>query len=342
MGRMETARATGHPLMLKKLFKRLGGHATSVHEDAVHEDPKETTAKHWSENMAGSDAFSPQVYWLAVPAVQSRFRQLACRGTDYSAWVEYCVGNFMNSDGPVSNMLSIGCGSGALERDLLRLNAFHHCDAIDIAPVAIETARREADALGARSIKYRVEDVEKTDLPAGRYDAVWFNGSLHHIRELELVCERVRRSLKPNGWLFFNEYVGANHFAFGPQQVEAITHAFALIPERYRVSFVAGSFGQVQHRVPLPDPVEVVRTDPSEAVRSQDILKVVEDYFDIQTINACGGSLLQFLLHGIAGNFRQEDPDSMRILQMLFDIEDGLIESRVLKSDFVVVAARAR
>ena len=171
---------------------------------------------------------------------------------------------------------------------------------------------------------------------------MWFNGSLHHIRELELVCERVRRSLKPNGWLFFNEYVGANHFAFGPQQVEAMTHAFALIPERYRVSFVAGSFGQVQHRVPLPDPVEVVRTDPSEAVRSQDILKVVEDYFDIQTINPCGGSLLQFLLHGIAGNFRQEDSDSTRILQMLFDIEDGLIESGVLKSDFVVVAAKPR
>jgi hypothetical protein len=71
-------------------------------------------------------------------------------------------------------------------------------------------------------------------------------------------------------------------------------------------------------------------------------LKVVNDYFDIQTINPCGGSLLQFLLHGIAGNFRLEDPHSMRILQMLFDIEDGLIDSGALKSDFVVVAARQR
>jgi SAM-dependent methyltransferase len=328
--------------MFKKLFKRLGDRATSVHEDPIHADPKEITANHWSENMAGSDAFSPQVYWLAVPAVQKRFRQLACRGSVYSAWVEYCVGNFLNSDGPVSDMLSIGCGSGALERDLFRLNAFRHCDAIDIAPAAIETAIREAAAMGARSIDYRVEDVEKTDLPAGRYDAVWFNGSLHHIRELEVVCERVRCSLKPNGWLFFNEYVGANHFAFGPQQIAAITYAFALIPECYRVSFAHGSVGQVQHIVPLPDPIEVVRTDPSEAVRSQDILEVVGDYFDIETINPCGGSLLQFLLHGIAGNFRQEDPHSMRILQMLFDIEDGLIESGVLKSDFVVVAARQR
>lgn len=323
--------------MLKKLIRSFSGPIP-----LVRENPKAITARRWSENMAGTDAFSPQVYWLAVPEVQNRFQRLACRGTAFPAWVQYCVGVFLGRDRPVSNMLSIGCGNGALERDLFRLNAFYHCDAIDIAPAAIEAAIREADAIGARSIHYSVTDVEKVDLPEGCYDAVWFNGSLHHIRELETVCERVRRSLKPGGWLFFKEYVGANHFAFGSQQSAAITQAFALIPERYRLSFVNGSFGEVQQAAPLPDPVEVARVDPSEAVRSQDILKVVEDYFEFRVLNPCGGSLLQFLLHGIAGNFTSEDPASMRILRMLFDIEDGLIESGTLKSDFVVAAANPR
>jgi hypothetical protein len=35
--------------MFKKLFNRLGAHATPAYED-----PKEITANHWSENMAGS------------------------------------------------------------------------------------------------------------------------------------------------------------------------------------------------------------------------------------------------------------------------------------------------
>jgi SAM-dependent methyltransferase len=323
--------------MLKKLIRSLSDPVFPVRGN-----DKAITARHWSENMAGTDAFSPQVYWLAVPEVQRRFQRLACRGSDFPVWVQYCLGAFLGRDKPVANMLSIGCGNGALERDLFRLHAFHHCDAIDIAPAAIEAAIREADVIGAKSIHYSVTDVEKAGLPEGRYDAVWFNGSLHHIRELETVCERVRRSLKPGGWLFFNEYVGANHFAFGPQQCAAIAQAFALIPERYRLSFANGSFGEVQHVAPLPDPVEVARTDPSEAVRSQDILKVVEDYFEFRTVNSCGGSLLQFLLHGIAGNFTPEDPASMRILRMLFDIEDGLIESGALKSDFVVAAANPR
>lgn len=300
---------------------------------------KQVTADHWSENLAGSDAFSSDVYWLAVPAIQQRHRHKATAGSGYPGWVPYCLGEFLRNRGPATRMLSIGCGTGSLERELYMLKAFEHCDAMDIAPAALDVARAEAQAIGASSINYSLCDIEQTDLPGSHYDAVWFNGSLHHIRELELVCQRVRRSLKPGGWLFFNEYVGANHFAFDPQQRAAITHAFGLIPERFRRSFVQGSVGRVQQVVPLPDPLEVVKVDPSEAVRSADILRVVQEYFDIRAMNRCGGSLLQFLLHGIAGNFREDNPQSMRVLQMLFDIEDGLIESGTLTSDFVVVAA---
>lgn len=305
------------------------------------QDLKQVTADHWSENMAGSDAFSADVYWLAVPAVQKRHQQKATAGTGYPGWVQYCLGEFLGTHAPAERMLSIGCGTGTLERELYQLKAFQHCDAMDIAPAALEVAKAEALAIGASTIEYLLADIEQLELPANHYDAVWFNGSLHHIRELETVCQRVRHSLKPGGWLFFNEYVGANHFGLGDEQRAAISHAFDLIPERFRRSFVQGSFGQTQPIAPLPDPVEVAKVDPSEAVRSADILRVVDAHFEIRALNPCGGSLLQFLLHGIAGNFRQDDPHSMRILQMLFDIEDGLIESGALTSDFVIVAATA-
>lgn len=322
-------------IVLRKSIDAFGG--KSVPADA---GAKQTTADHWSENMAGSDAFSPDVYWLAVPAVQRRHQRKATAGSNHPGWVPYCLGEFLHGPAPARRMLSIGCGTGALERDLFRLGAFAHCDAVDIAPAALEAARREALPIGATTIDYRLADVEHENLPPEHYDAVWFNGSLHHVRELEAVCQSVRRSLKADGWLFFNEYVGASHFAFDTVQQAAIAHAFALIPERFRRSFVRGSYGQVQTVAPLPDPRDVARVDPSEAVRSAEILAVVGDLFEIRALNRCGGSLLQFLLHGIAGNFREDDPESMRILQMLFDIEDGLIESGTLGSDFVVVAAQ--
>lgn len=304
------------------------------------QDLKDTVAERWSENIAGSDAFSADVYWLAVPAVQARHQRRACGGAIGKSWVQYCL-DFMSAL-PAARMLSIGCGSGTLERDLYRLRAFVHCDGVDIAAGAIDVAVREAAALGASSIHYQVLDVERAELPAATYDAIWFNGSLHHIDKLERVCKQVRQALKPGGWLFLNEYVGANRFAFDATQADAVRHSFALIPRQMRRSFCQGSFGQVQEIVPLPDPREVARVDPSEAVRSQDILPVLGEHFDFKAHNRTGGSLLQFALHGIAGNFREERPDSMRILQMLFDIEDGLIDSGSLASDFVVVAAQAK
>lgn len=301
---------------------------------------EEITAAHWSKNVASSDAFSPQMYWLAVPAVQQRFQQLACAGSHHKWWVEYCLGEFLRRPTSSARILSIGCGSGTLERDLFRLNAFSECDAIDIAQGAIDIARREAHLIGAFNINYHVQDVQKTPLGKNLYDAVWFNGSLHHIKQLELVCEAVRSALKPGGWVFFNEYVGANHFAFSERQRDVIAGAFKLLPPEYRRSFQPEHFGKVQQTAQPPDPAEVIKVDPSEAIRSQDIRKVLSEYFVECAFNHCGGNILQFALHGIAGNFVETDPRSMALLNMLFDIEDTLLANNFLDTDFAVGVAR--
>ncbi|ARU06575.1 SAM-dependent methyltransferase [Comamonas serinivorans] len=301
---------------------------------------EEITAAHWSKNVASSDAFSPQMYWLAVPAVQRRFQRKACADTGHHWWGTYVMKEFFDRPTSTARMLSIGCGSGSLERELFRQNAFGQFDAIDLAPGAIEIAKAEANALGARNIHYFVQDVQKTSLGTGLYDAVWFNGSLHHIQELERVCQSVRQALKPGGWVFFNEYVGANHFAFSERQRQVITSAFHLLPPAYRRSFQVEHFGHVQDTVPLPDPAEVVKVDPSEAIRSQDIRSVLREYFVECAYNPCGGNILQFVLHGIAGNFVETDRRSMELLQMLFHIEDTLISNRFLASDFAVGVMR--
>ena len=92
----------------------------------------------------------------------------------------------------------------------------------------------------------------------------------------------------------------------------------------------------------VPEPEAVVRADPSEAVRSADIVAVISERFDIVARHDCGGSLLHWILGGIAGNFTPQDPASMRCLQILFDAEDVLLESGELTSDFVVIAAQPK
>ena len=55
-----------------------------------------------------------------------------------------------------------------------------------------------------------------------------------------------------------------------------------------------------------------------------------------------GGTILQFLLQAISGNFRTDDPGSLVVLDMLFRIEGALIAAGDLGSDFTLVVARPR
>jgi SAM-dependent methyltransferase len=303
--------------------------------------PAAQVADLWSRKLDDGGEFSPDVYWLAVPEVYRSYIRAATRGRREDSWVNDCVAQFLAGRTPVERMLSIGCGTGALERHLGLLSAFRECDAWDIAPTAIETARRLALEEGRRNIHYDVRDANAPGFLEGSeayYDAVWFNSSLHHIEALEPVCEAVARSLKPDGWLFVHEYVGPNVFALTPRQQQVIRAAFDLIPERFRRNGPA----TLAEAPAIPDPVQVAAVDPSEAVRSADILEVVGHYFDVVECNPAGGTVLQFLLHGIAGNFRPEDPESMEVLDLLIRIERTLVGVGDLQSDFVLLAARRR
>lgn len=300
----------------------------------------EKVADRWSR--VPYTEFSAAVYWLAIPEVDRRFQERACRGRKGVRWHEYCAREFLRDRLPVERMLSIGCGIGKLERALGALGAFQVCEAFDVAAGAIDGAIREAKRAGITGIEYRVQNLLSAELPEHAYDAIWCSGSLHHIEALEDTSRKLARALKPDGYFFLNEYVGPNRFDFSPRQKEAIIGAFALIPPQYRYCFFPDRLGRRQESPHIPRVEEVIAADPSEAIRSGDIIRVLAQDFEIVEANPAGGTLLQFLLSGIAGNFRNEDPGSMRILEMLQAVEDALIDSGDLKSDFVVLVARPR
>ena len=84
----------------------------------------------------------------------------------------------------------------------------------------------------------------------------------------------------------------------------------------------------------------MLASDPSEAVRSDEIVPLLAERFDIVERTPLGGSLLQFLLHGIAGNLH--DAAAQPWLELLFEIEDRLMALGEIQSDFVYLAARSR
>ena len=246
---------------------------------------------------------------------------------------------------PVDKVLSIGSGDGALERHLASINAAKEIVGIDLAPKRIEIAKETANRLAKEynvqnPITYIVGNVETSPLPGSDYDAIYFNSSLHHMSDLDSILQSCSNALKHDGYLFINEYIGPNRFDFSKREREVMTSVFQTIPIKYRISQADYDKGKVRTHLAFPSPEEVERVDPSEAINSAGIVEAVCRHFDIVEFNSAGGTLIQFMLDGIAGNFRHDDEDSLKVLDLIFKIEDTLVESGDLSPHFAMIVAQ--
>jgi 2-polyprenyl-3-methyl-5-hydroxy-6-metoxy-1,4-benzoquinol methylase len=114
------------------------------------------------------------------------------------------------------------------------------------------------------------------------------------------------------------------------------------VRRRFNVYKVRGSGQGVEKKtIAFPTVRDVIAADPSEAVRSGEIVLVLQQYFEIIEMKALGGNILQFLLADIAGNFSR-DEQGQALLKMLMNIEETLLMCGELTSDFAYIVARPR
>jgi hypothetical protein len=181
-------------------------------------------------------------------------------------------------------------------------------------------------------------DLERDGL-SGPYDAVFANDVLHHISDLEGLYLRVEASLKPTGKFIFNEYVGPNRFQYSDARIDLVNRYFRVLPDRLRLDHVTG---QVLWRRERIDREKIVREDPTEAVRSEEVLPLARRFFRTEKEYSYGGALLNPLLFGIVSNFREGNPEDDRYLELLCGAEKRLGDSGALEPDFVVFVGGRR
>ncbi len=175
--------------------------------------------------------------------------------------------------------LSVGCGSGPLERDVIRRGICDRMEAFDASAVSLNAARLAAADEGVLDrIKYRKEDFETVRLPPRRYDIVFFHQSLHHVSRLERLLRHVVRSLKPGGLLYLDEFVGPSRTYWTERTVAWYRALYKFVPQEARYS----------EEMLMP----VQWDDLSEAVRSGEIVSRVRIGFRIRAFRGYGGNIL--------------------------------------------------
>lgn len=273
--------------------------------------------------------------WTASPVVRRYLHRLVTGQPDCD-WVTWAEWKYLPPK--VDRALVLGCGSGWLERALATRGRFRSIVACDFAEATVGRARAQALQMGFPNIEYRVLDLEHEAL-GGPYDAIFANDVLHHITDLEGISERMHAALAPEGRLFFHEYVGPNRFQYTDERMDLVNRYFRMLPDSLRRDVDTGALLWRRERIPKE---AVIREDPTEAVRSEDVLPVARERFHTVAEHRAGGGLLNPLLFGVVARFDPDDPDHTRLMNTLCEAEERLMDSGELDSDFQLFVGSRR
>ena len=119
-----------------------------------------------------------------------------------------------------------------------------------------------------------------------------------------------------------------------------INRELARFPEFYRRSLYVE--GEIVNSFTPPTIAQMEELDPSEAIRSDEIVEKLAKRFDISEVRPYGGALLYMLLSGLAGNFSPEAPEDVAMLKRLYALEHDLEKAGEIQSDFSVIVARPK
>ena len=216
---------------------------------------------------------------------------------------------------------------------------FQEMYAYDISSSAIEQARERSIRLGYNErVHYYCEDFGAARFDPETFDFVVINMALHHVLDLEAVIANVRAWKKPEAPFVVHEFVGPSRFQWTDEAVAHGTRLLQGIPPRLRIH---GTLGVVVERFERPSLRGMIEADPSEAIRSADIMPLLRAYFEVVDERPYGGTLMQPLMADIIHNFRPEQiPEDREVLETLFAEERALIKSHAIDSNYTLLVLK--
>lgn len=305
----------------------------------VAEKVKEATSNWiWDQSSDQYIQNDFKVYWETLQIVAPY--QFQCMTGDANKdYLGYTI-EYLQKHVGTENLrgLSIGCVEmSPAEMTLYRTGYFRAFDVMDIAGGLLERQERKATEQGLEGITYIKQDLNHVDLGQNQYDLIWAVGTIHHIENLEGFFDQVQSALTERGVFVMREYVGPNRIQLTDEQLALTNEILSYLPEKYKRT-PQGTIKTQEERV---DVNALIAIDPSEAVRSADLLAIFKEKLDVIHLAPTGGTLLMPLLNNIASNFEQ-DQEGEALLRIVIMMERMLIENNVLPSDYVFCMARKK
>lgn len=274
---------------------------------------KNRVSSKWDSFVSQSD------FWI-IPEITKTWNY-KISGDDNLGYEDYVCHKYFAGKENLS-LLAIGCGEGKHERNFAKHTTFNNVVGIDISKDSIENAKILA-AENNLKINYYCEDFRKTTLLKDKFDVVLFDSSLHHFDKInDFLKNNILPVLNENGYVIVFEYCGPNRLQWKKSQLKEANKILKSIPSRFK-KLIDGK--NIKTRVYRPGLLRMVLVDPSEAPDSENIVKSLNNNFEVLEEKKLGTNILHILLKGIAHNFLAEDIESKVLIHNLIEKENEFL-----------------
>lgn len=275
---------------------------------------KNRVSSKWDSFVSQSD------YWIIPEITKSWNYKIS--GNETLTYEDYVCQKYFEGKENLS-LVAVGCGEGKHERNFAKYSAFKNVVGIDISKDSIENAKRLASENNL-NITYYCEDFRKTTLLKNKFDVVLFDSSLHHFDKIDdFLKNSILPILNENGYVVVFEYCGPNRLQWKKSQLKEANRILKTIPPRFK-KLIDGK--NIKAKVYRPGLLRMLLVDPSEAPDSENLVKSLNDNFEVLEEKKLGTNILHILLKGISHNFLAEDAESKELLRDLMKKENDFLD----------------
>ena len=318
-------------------------------------------------------------FWCA-PGWKEHQNRLASGDPDRS-WLQVFHEEMRLQGKEPGHARSIGCGSGLLEREMIEEGLCTSVEGCDLSEPLLAIAEEKAaqqrmpityfiadlnthdfpknhyDLIIGAGIFHHVDALErlfgelKESLKVGGvlllYDYVGpsrFQWSEKQIARCNAWLNRLPKKYKKKQGYPYYYYVGKTLFDLIPFSSSTFLERAVekLASRRLFSQFVRIKTAQTTMKTLIPPhPAQFFVTDPSEAIRSSDILPALQEHFVIEKFLSLGGTLAQPLFGRTVANFLH-DQEGQKWAALILEDERIAIQNNELESDFIALMAKKK
>ena len=272
--------------------------------------------------------------WTNNDIVTRHIYRLISGGSE-EHWLPWFFNHYLEDGVVFERSLSVCCGDGAHELGLANARKVGFIRGFDLSEGAIAQAKAtfEKAAIPKGSYAFEVADANNLQME-DRFDLILSTGALHHVTNLEGLLSKLGSMLRTTGYFVVLEYVGPNRFQWTDNQLSVINGILRQLDPRYLKE-------NTRIELSRPSTGDMMKIDPSEAVRSEDILRLLPEFFAIEYLRNFNGTVMHQLYPLLDGRLTNTNaPDFDSLVRMILLMEDLLIRGNFLSSDFVFAICR--